>query len=157
MDNTGCDVICIVYGRFIRSHQACIHLQKDSPDGWEVTSDDRAVDYIIRAHTWYLHTRLLPSLPQAPWNIEDKNPPEDWPSRGEVEFSNYSVRYRPGLDLVLKNLSMSVKGGEKVIIRLLCYRPPLTGCIVEVNDFVNLVISVNRSESSEGRERENLP
>ncbi|XP_062330079.1 ATP-binding cassette sub-family C member 3 isoform X3 [Osmerus eperlanus] len=51
---------------------------------------------------------------EAPWEIEDKKPPSDWPTQGNVEFRDYSVRYREGLDLVLKNLSLSVKGGEKI-------------------------------------------
>lgn len=51
---------------------------------------------------------------QAPWEVEDKKPPPDWPTEGNVEFQDYSVRYREGLDLVLKNLTLSVKGGEKV-------------------------------------------
>ncbi|NXK48651.1 MRP3 protein, partial [Chauna torquata] len=50
---------------------------------------------------------------EAPWIIEDKSPPEDWPSKGELEFVNYSVRYRKGLDLVLKDLNLQVHGGEK--------------------------------------------
>lgn len=53
-------------------------------------------------------------FPQAPWIIEDKRPPADWPSRGELEFVGYSVRYRKGLDLVLKDLNLRVHGGEKV-------------------------------------------
>ncbi|XP_053511818.1 ATP-binding cassette sub-family C member 3 isoform X2 [Artibeus jamaicensis] len=51
---------------------------------------------------------------EAPWVIEGSRPPAGWPTQGEVEFRNYSVRYRPGLDLVLKNLSLHVCGGEKV-------------------------------------------
>ncbi|KAJ0060251.1 hypothetical protein NL108_005832, partial [Boleophthalmus pectinirostris] len=51
---------------------------------------------------------------EAPWEIEDKKPPPDWPPHGNVQFKDYSVRYREGLDLVLKNLSLSVKGGEKI-------------------------------------------
>ncbi|OXB59403.1 hypothetical protein ASZ78_009703 [Callipepla squamata] len=51
---------------------------------------------------------------EAPWVIEDKRPPADWPSRGELEFVNYSVRYRKGLDLVLKDLNLRVHGGEKI-------------------------------------------
>ncbi|KAM7371220.1 hypothetical protein PAMP_010709 [Pampus punctatissimus] len=51
---------------------------------------------------------------QAPWEVEDKKPPPNWPMQGNVEFHDYSVRYREGLDLVLKNLSLSVKGGEKI-------------------------------------------
>lgn len=46
--------------------------------------------------------------------MEDKKPSPDWPSQGKVEFLDYSVRYREGLDLVLKNLTLSVVGGEKV-------------------------------------------
>uniref|UniRef100_A0A8C5AHJ8 ABC-type glutathione-S-conjugate transporter n=1 Tax=Gadus morhua TaxID=8049 RepID=A0A8C5AHJ8_GADMO len=51
---------------------------------------------------------------EAPWVVEDKRPPSDWPPQGNVEFRDYSVRYREGLDLVLKNLTLSVQGGEKV-------------------------------------------
>ncbi|XP_012669991.1 ATP-binding cassette sub-family C member 3 isoform X2 [Clupea harengus] len=52
--------------------------------------------------------------PEAPWEVEDKKPPSNWPPQGNVEFRDYSVRYREGLDLVLKNLSLQVKGGEKI-------------------------------------------
>uniref|UniRef100_A0A8C4MFN1 Multidrug resistance-associated protein 1 n=1 Tax=Equus asinus asinus TaxID=83772 RepID=A0A8C4MFN1_EQUAS len=51
---------------------------------------------------------------EAPWVVEGRRPPAGWPSQGEVEFRNYSVRYRPGLELVLKDLSLHVRGGEKV-------------------------------------------
>ena len=37
-----------------------------------------------------------------------------WPSRGEISFENYSTRYREGLDLVLRNVSFKIRGGEKV-------------------------------------------
>ncbi|XP_035468595.2 ATP-binding cassette sub-family C member 3 isoform X2 [Scophthalmus maximus] len=52
--------------------------------------------------------------PEAPWEVEDKKPSPNWPVEGNVQFQNYSVRYREGLDLVLKNLTLSVKGGEKI-------------------------------------------
>ncbi|XP_056153641.1 ATP-binding cassette sub-family C member 3 [Lampris incognitus] len=51
---------------------------------------------------------------EAPWEVDDKKPPPDWPPEGNVEFKDYSVRYREGLDLVLKNLTLTVKGGEKI-------------------------------------------
>ncbi|XP_057391654.1 ATP-binding cassette sub-family C member 3 [Balaenoptera acutorostrata] len=50
---------------------------------------------------------------EAPWVVEGSRPPVGWPLQGEVEFRNYSVRYRPGLELVLKDLSLQVRGGEK--------------------------------------------
>ncbi|XP_049916463.1 ATP-binding cassette sub-family C member 3 isoform X2 [Epinephelus moara] len=51
---------------------------------------------------------------EAPWEVEDKKPPPEWPTKGNVEFHDYSVRYREGLDLVLKDLTLNVKGGEKI-------------------------------------------
>ena len=51
--------------------------------------------------------------PEAEWT-SNNSPPEKWPSAGSVEFQNYGMRYRKGLDLVLKAVDANVKGGEKV-------------------------------------------
>ncbi|XP_065155853.1 multidrug resistance-associated protein 1 isoform X1 [Atheta coriaria] len=51
---------------------------------------------------------------EAPWTIANKAPPPSWPDSGAVVFKDYAVRYREGLDLVLKKVSFEVKGGEKV-------------------------------------------
>ena len=40
--------------------------------------------------------------------------PANWPSAGAVHFDKLSMRYRPGLELVLKGLDFAVKGGETV-------------------------------------------
>ena len=37
-------------------------------------------------------------------------------SKGEVEFVNYSTKYRPDLDLVVKDISFKVSSGEKVML-----------------------------------------
>ncbi|XP_030721180.2 ATP-binding cassette sub-family C member 2 [Globicephala melas] len=50
---------------------------------------------------------------EAPW-VTDKRPPEGWPSKGEIQFSNYQVRYRPELDLVLKGITCDIKSTEKI-------------------------------------------
>ncbi|QQP38755.1 ATP-binding cassette transporter sub-family C member 1 isoform X5 [Caligus rogercresseyi] len=42
------------------------------------------------------------------------NPASNWPSKGKVEFNNYSLRYKPDSDLVLRGISFSVEGGERV-------------------------------------------
>eukprot|EP01029_Cantina_marsupialis_P002870 TRINITY_DN1275_c0_g1_i11.p1 TRINITY_DN1275_c0_g1~~TRINITY_DN1275_c0_g1_i11.p1 ORF type:complete len:1319 (+),score=555.84 TRINITY_DN1275_c0_g1_i11:63-4019(+) len=39
---------------------------------------------------------------------------DKWISDGKVEFEDYSMRYRPELDLVLKNVSMKIPGKSKV-------------------------------------------
>ncbi|KAH8093747.1 metal resistance protein YCF1 [Cristinia sonorae] len=51
--------------------------------------------------------------PEAPAELSDVLP-EEWPSKGEVEFKNYSTRYRPELDLVLKNISLNIRHKEKI-------------------------------------------
>ncbi|KHJ47246.1 ABC transporter transmembrane region [Trichuris suis] len=50
---------------------------------------------------------------EADWTTEYR-PPHNWPSMGRVEFDRYAMRYRPGLDLVLKGISFVAHGGEKV-------------------------------------------
>uniref|UniRef100_F6VW89 ABC-type glutathione-S-conjugate transporter n=1 Tax=Equus caballus TaxID=9796 RepID=F6VW89_HORSE len=50
---------------------------------------------------------------EAPW-VTDKKPPAGWPSKGEIQFSNYEVRYRPELDLVLKGITCDIKSTEKI-------------------------------------------
>ncbi|KAF2669154.1 multidrug resistance-associated protein 1 [Microthyrium microscopicum] len=52
--------------------------------------------------------------PEAPEIISKKRPPISWPAHGAVEFHNYSTRYRPELDLVLKDISLSFKPREKI-------------------------------------------
>lgn len=39
---------------------------------------------------------------------------EQWPAKGEVEFHNVHMKYRKNMDHVLKGLTFSVKGGEKI-------------------------------------------
>ncbi|KAG0129773.1 P-loop containing nucleoside triphosphate hydrolase protein [Tuber indicum] len=46
--------------------------------------------------------------------IPDNRPASTWPEKGGVAFENYSTRYRPGLDLVLKNVTFNIKPLEKV-------------------------------------------
>ena len=52
--------------------------------------------------------------PEADWRIEETKPAADWPQRGHVKISNFSLRYREGLDLVLKEIDCDIKPGEKV-------------------------------------------
>ena len=39
----------------------------------------------------------------------------DWPSKGEIYFSDVSMSYRKDGVFAIKNTSFHVKGGEKVI------------------------------------------
>ncbi|XP_061665901.1 ATP-binding cassette sub-family C member 3 isoform X2 [Syngnathoides biaculeatus] len=88
---------------------------------------------------------------EAPWEIEDKKPLPDWPIQGNVEFHNYSVRYREGLDLVLKNLSLSVKGGEKVGIvgRTGAGKSSMTLCLFRLLEAAEGEISIDNVKIAE--------
>jgi len=55
---------------------------------------------------------------QAAWEIEDKKPSESWPDKGCVQFDNYGLRYREGLDLVIKGISCKIEPTEKVSAHL---------------------------------------
>ncbi|POR38233.1 ATP-dependent bile acid permease [Tolypocladium paradoxum] len=47
--------------------------------------------------------------------VEEKNrPPASWPDKGNVEFVDYTTRYRSDLDPVLKGISLKIKAREKV-------------------------------------------
>jgi len=55
---------------------------------------------------------------QADWHEAAVSADDDWPTEGHVTFNNYATRYRPGLDLVLNDVSIDIRSGEKV--RMLC-------------------------------------
>lgn len=51
---------------------------------------------------------------EAPWTFSNEKVSTTWPENGEIVFQQFNVRYRPGLDLVLKNLNVTFGGGEKI-------------------------------------------
>lgn len=52
--------------------------------------------------------------PEAPYEIPEAKPDSVWPAEGALEFRGYSLRYRPDLDLVLKDVSLNIKPREKI-------------------------------------------
>ena len=64
----------------------------------------------FHAHISSLASTLSPpSHPPPP-----VQPPPGWPARGEVEFKQVAMRYRPGLPLVLRGVSFKAAAKEKV-------------------------------------------
>ncbi|XP_059835356.1 multidrug resistance-associated protein 1 isoform X3 [Hypanus sabinus] len=51
---------------------------------------------------------------EARWVIKESQPPQTWPWEGKIEFINYALRYRTDLDLALKDITLSINGGEKI-------------------------------------------
>ena len=72
----------------------------------EVENDMNSVERII------YYARDLEQEP--PHEIPDQKPPPTWPTNGKLDIDEAVLRYRPELPLVLKGLSMSVEGGEKI-------------------------------------------
>lgn len=78
---------------------------------WIVRQTVEVETNIVSVERVLEYARLTPEAPDV---ISSHRPPVAWPANGEVEFKNYSTRYREGLDLVLKNISLDVKRHEKI-------------------------------------------
>ncbi|XP_055546953.1 multidrug resistance-associated protein 1-like [Wyeomyia smithii] len=39
---------------------------------------------------------------------------KSWPDHGKVDFADFKIRYREGLELVIRGITLSVQGGEKI-------------------------------------------
>ncbi|CAK6953270.1 canalicular multispecific organic anion transporter 1 [Scomber scombrus] len=70
---------------------------------------------------------------EAKW-ITDTRPTEKWPESGRMQFENYKVRYRPGLDLVLHGISCDIHSTEKIGIvgRTGAGKSSLTNCLFRI-------------------------
>jgi len=51
-----------------------------------------------------------PSIIDNDKNLEKNN----WPNKGKIKFENYSVKYRPNTEIVLKNLNIEINSKEKI-------------------------------------------
>uniref|UniRef100_A0A8D3CY00 ABC-type glutathione-S-conjugate transporter n=1 Tax=Scophthalmus maximus TaxID=52904 RepID=A0A8D3CY00_SCOMX len=73
------------------------------------------------------------TLTTAEW-INDNRPPDKWPEEGRLEFEDYKVRYRPGLDLVLHGITCNIKSTEKIGIvgRTGAGKSSLTNCLFRI-------------------------
>lgn len=55
------------------------------------------------------------SIPgEAPRNTPTDEAVTNWPTEGRVDFFNVTLKYRPGLPLVLKGLNISIPARSKV-------------------------------------------
>lgn len=86
-------------------------LQVTQSLNWIVRMTVEVESNIVSVERVLEYTRLQPEAPEV---IEDYRPPVSWPAEGEVIFKDYSTRYRPELELVLKNINLSVKPHEKI-------------------------------------------
>ena len=66
-----------------------------------ITSVERIQEYFNTPH-------------EDEWRIEKTKPALTWPESGHITFDSFSVKYREGLEDVLKNLSIDIQPGEKI-------------------------------------------
>ncbi|CAF3706274.1 unnamed protein product [Rotaria sordida] len=82
---------------------------------WAVRQSAEAENFMTSAERIYEYGQLVRESHQ---NNNDSNiliqPDNDWPSRGIIEFKDYTFRYRPELDPVLKNLNIRIESQEKI-------------------------------------------
>ena len=67
------------------------------------------------------------------YEIKDKKLPREQPTNSSIEFQNIVMRYRLGLSYVLKGLSLSIHGGEKIGI--------VERCMIGSNSLVNSLLN----------------
>ncbi|XP_015215911.2 multidrug resistance-associated protein 1 isoform X2 [Lepisosteus oculatus] len=51
---------------------------------------------------------------EAPWQLEKSAPPRGWPTAGRIEIRDFGLRYREDLELALRDIAVTIEGGEKV-------------------------------------------
>ncbi|KAL3664789.1 hypothetical protein V7S43_009969 [Phytophthora oleae] len=78
---------------------------------------------------------------EAPYRVPMMDPPAhvEWPSVGSIVFDKVSFRYKEGGDLVLRQLSFSVDGGQKIGIvgRTGAGKSSLTMALFRINELAS--------------------
>uniref|UniRef100_A0A8C5H1L3 ABC-type glutathione-S-conjugate transporter n=1 Tax=Gouania willdenowi TaxID=441366 RepID=A0A8C5H1L3_GOUWI len=54
------------------------------------------------------------TVKEASWTIDGSSLPSAWPHKGAIEFQDYGLQYRKGLELALKGISLQIHEREKV-------------------------------------------
>lgn len=59
-------------------------------------------------------TSFLSLSLQAPWHDDTTSLDPKWPTNGSIKLNGYCMSYREELDLVLRDLNVTISGGEKI-------------------------------------------
>ncbi len=78
---------------------------------WLVRTQAQTESFLASVERVQHYTRVEQ---EAPAHIPETAPPAEWPQAGQVQFEKYSMRYREGAPLVLKEVSFTVPPGAKV-------------------------------------------
>ncbi|CAF1496699.1 unnamed protein product [Adineta ricciae] len=82
---------------------------------WAIRQSTEAENFMTSAERVHEYGELIPESQQ---DSNEKNTfaqlENNWPSRGIIEFKDYSFRYRPELDPILKSLNLRIESEEKI-------------------------------------------
>uniref|UniRef100_A0A8C0HJI4 MRP2 protein n=1 Tax=Buteo japonicus TaxID=224669 RepID=A0A8C0HJI4_9AVES len=97
---------------------------------WLVRTSSELETNIVAVERVHEYTKVKK---EAPW-VTEKRPPHGWPSKGEIQFVDYKVRYRPELELVLQGITCNIGSTEKVGVvgRTGAGKSSLTNCLFRV-------------------------
>lgn len=75
----------------------------------EMATTENNLNAVERVHEYAYDIKQ-----EAPFHITETAPPPAWPERGNIEFNDVSLTYRPELPPALKNFNASIAPGEKI-------------------------------------------
>jgi len=78
---------------------------------WVVRQTVEVETNIVSVERILEYSRLKPEAPEI---LKKNRPSVGWPTMGGVNFKNFSTRYREGLDLVLKDVTIAIRPKEKI-------------------------------------------
>ena len=82
--------------------------------GWSFSIAANLENIMISLERCLQYTRIKSEKPSQIKPKDDELVEKNWPQEGRIKFVNYSVRYRPTTEIVLKNLNFEIQGNEKV-------------------------------------------
>lgn len=80
----------------------------------------QVLSFLVRNYSDYetnvVSVERLLEYTRTPTEPEDEEEPSDpnWPAKGEITFDKFNTKYRPELDLVLRNFSLHIDPAEKI-------------------------------------------
>ena len=79
-------------------YNRCANLEND------MISMERCIKYM----------QIVQEAPSHILEVDNNLIKENWPQYGEIQFQNFSFKYRPDTEIVLKKINFTIKSGEKI-------------------------------------------
>ena len=82
--------------------------------GWSFSIGADLENIMISLERCLQYTKIKSEAPSIIRPKDDELIKSNWPSKGTIKFENYSVKYRPNTEIVLKKLNFEIGSNEKV-------------------------------------------